>query len=175
MKNFKAHILIVDDVQFLSGKSGTQDVFFHIFNHLHQNGKQVIITSDKVYDRTVQATVDGSLSGVIFGDTVTVTKTSSVFSDINVGSGKTVTVSGISIGGPGSPNYSLQNNSTTTTANISQKSLTASYTAENKVYDRNNIATVAGELSGVISGDQVSLSNASAVLVVSTISIQLLP
>ena len=40
-------ILIIDDVQFLSGKSGTQDVFFHIFNHLHQNGKQVILTSDK--------------------------------------------------------------------------------------------------------------------------------
>ena len=40
-------ILIVDEVQFLSGKSGTQDVFFHIFNHLHQNGKQVILTSDK--------------------------------------------------------------------------------------------------------------------------------
>lgn len=40
-------ILIIDDVQFLSGKTGTQDVFFHIFNHLHQNGKQVILTSDK--------------------------------------------------------------------------------------------------------------------------------
>ncbi|MBK42340.1 MAG: chromosomal replication initiator protein DnaA [Flavobacteriaceae bacterium] len=40
-------ILIIDDVQFLSGKSGTQDVFFHIFNHLHQNGKQVVLTSDK--------------------------------------------------------------------------------------------------------------------------------
>ena len=40
-------VLIVDDVQFLSGKSGTQDVFFHIFNHLHQNGKQVVLTSDK--------------------------------------------------------------------------------------------------------------------------------
>ena len=40
-------ILIIDDVQFLSGKSGTQDVFFHIFNHLHQHGKQVILTSDK--------------------------------------------------------------------------------------------------------------------------------
>ena len=40
-------ILIIDDVQFFSGKSGTQDVFFHIFNHLHQNGKQVILTSDK--------------------------------------------------------------------------------------------------------------------------------
>ena len=40
-------ILIVDDIQLLSGKAGTQDVFFHIFNHLHQNGKQVILTSDK--------------------------------------------------------------------------------------------------------------------------------
>ena len=40
-------VLILDDVQFFSGKSGTQDVFFHIFNHLHQNGKQLILTSDK--------------------------------------------------------------------------------------------------------------------------------
>jgi chromosomal replication initiator protein len=40
-------VLIVDDIQFLAGKAGTQDVFFHIFNHLHQNGKQVILTSDK--------------------------------------------------------------------------------------------------------------------------------
>ena len=40
-------VLIIDYVQFFSGKSGTQDVFFHIFNHLHQNGKQVILTSDK--------------------------------------------------------------------------------------------------------------------------------
>lgn len=40
-------VLIVDDIQLLSGKAGTQDVFFHIFNHLHQNGKQVILTSDK--------------------------------------------------------------------------------------------------------------------------------
>jgi chromosomal replication initiator protein len=40
-------VLIIDDVQFFSGKSGTQDVFFHIFNYLHQNHKQVILTSDK--------------------------------------------------------------------------------------------------------------------------------
>ena len=40
-------VLLIDDVQFFSGKAGTQDVFFHIFNHLHQNGKQVILTSDK--------------------------------------------------------------------------------------------------------------------------------
>lgn len=40
-------VLIVDDIQFLSGKPGTQDVFFHIFNYLHQNGKQVVLTSDR--------------------------------------------------------------------------------------------------------------------------------
>lgn len=40
-------VLIIDDVQFFAGKERTQDVFFHIFNHLHQTGKQLILTSDK--------------------------------------------------------------------------------------------------------------------------------
>lgn len=40
-------VLIVDDIQFLSGKKATQDSFFHIFDYLHQNGKQIILTSDK--------------------------------------------------------------------------------------------------------------------------------
>src|SRR5690625_904775 len=40
-------VLIVDDIQLLSGKTGKQDVFFHIFNHFHQNGKPVILNSDK--------------------------------------------------------------------------------------------------------------------------------
>lgn len=40
-------VLIVDDIQMLSGKAGTQEVFFHIFNHLQQNGKQIVMTSDK--------------------------------------------------------------------------------------------------------------------------------
>jgi chromosomal replication initiator protein len=39
--------LIMDDVQFVAGKEKTQDVFFHIFNHLHQNNKQIVLTSDK--------------------------------------------------------------------------------------------------------------------------------
>ncbi len=39
-------VLVIDDVQFLAGKEKTQEIFFHIFNHLHQSGKQIIMTSD---------------------------------------------------------------------------------------------------------------------------------
>ena len=40
-------ILMIDDIQFLIGKEKTQDLFFHIFNTLHQSGKQIILSSDK--------------------------------------------------------------------------------------------------------------------------------
>ncbi len=39
-------VLIIDDIQDLIGKQRTQNTFFHIFNHLHQNQKQLILTSD---------------------------------------------------------------------------------------------------------------------------------
>lgn len=40
-------MLILDDVQEFSGKTATQNTFFHIFNHLHLNGKQIILSSDR--------------------------------------------------------------------------------------------------------------------------------
>ncbi|WP_353138804.1 chromosomal replication initiator protein DnaA [Pseudopedobacter sp.] len=40
-------VIIMDDVHNFAGKDKTQDIFFHIFNHLHQSGKQLILTSDK--------------------------------------------------------------------------------------------------------------------------------
>jgi chromosomal replication initiator protein len=40
-------VLIVDDIQFLANKIKTQEIFFHIFNQLHQSGKQLILTSDR--------------------------------------------------------------------------------------------------------------------------------
>ncbi len=40
-------VLIIDDIQEFMGLAKTQNTFFHIFNHLHQNGKQLILTSDR--------------------------------------------------------------------------------------------------------------------------------
>ena len=40
-------VLIIDDIQFISGKTKTQEEFFHIFNVLYQNNKQIILSSDK--------------------------------------------------------------------------------------------------------------------------------
>ena len=53
-------VLIVDDFQFIEGKDKSQIEFFHTFNELHQNGKQIIVSSDRLPNQI--ATVDERLA-----------------------------------------------------------------------------------------------------------------
>ncbi len=117
---------------------------------------------NKVYDGTTAATVTLS-TDKLGSDAVTASYTSASFADKNVGTGKTVSVSGISIAGADAGNYALQNTTASTTANITAKSITGSFTAANKYYDGTTSATITGRsLSGVISPDDVSLTGGTA-------------
>ena len=44
---YKTDVLIVDDVQFFTGKEKMQEIFFHTFNYLYQNNKQIVLSSDR--------------------------------------------------------------------------------------------------------------------------------
>lgn len=116
----------------------------------------------KVYDGTATATVTLADNRVA-GDSITDAYTGAVFPDKNVGNGKTVSVSGISISGPDAGNYQLGNTTATTTANITPLHITGSFTAANKVYDGTTSATVlTRSLVGTLNGDNTSLSGGTA-------------
>src|SRR5207253_1305507 len=101
----------------------------------------------------------------VSGDVLTDANTTATFADKNVGTGKTVSVGGITISGTDAANYTV-NTSTTTTASITTKALTVTgITASNKGYDGNTTATItttSAALSGVVGGDSVTLVKASA-------------
>ena len=77
-----------------------------------------ITAANKVYDGSTIATINTGLSGAATGDSVSVAVANGAFSDRNVGTGKTVSISGMTLGGTDAANYILSTNTATTTANI---------------------------------------------------------
>jgi hypothetical protein len=102
----------------------------------------------------------------VSGDTVTFGYTEATFDNKNVGTGKAVSVSGLSIGGADAGNYNLTSTTASTTADITAKSLTVSgITASNRTYDGGITATLntgSASLVGMVSGDNVTLVTTGA-------------
>ena len=115
---------------------------------------------DKVYDGNTTASVTLS-TDKLAGDAVTATYTSASFANKNVGTGKAVSVNGISISGTDAGNYHLTNATASTSADITPRGLTVGATGVDKVYDGNTSATVNISDNRVV-GDVLSTSYASA-------------
>ena len=96
---------------------------------------------NKVYDGTTTATATLADNRVA-GDVLTDSDTSASFADKNVGTGKTVSVGGISVSGTDAGNYTATNTTATTTANITPLALTVTAGGQDKVYDGTTTATV---------------------------------
>ncbi|MFM9068290.1 MAG: YDG domain-containing protein, partial [Planctomycetota bacterium] len=128
-----------------------------------------VSAQNKTYDGATTATLStdsAALSGLISGDTVTLSTSSATgaFDTKTIGTNKTVTTSGFSISGTDSGNYSLTQ--PTTSADITKAILTVTgVTAGSKTYDGNTTVTLnttAAALSGIIGPDAVTLSTSSA-------------
>jgi hypothetical protein len=118
---------------------------------------------NKVYDGGVSALIlTETPNGIVGTDVVTLTGGTATFMNKNVGMGKVVTLLGATLAGAGQGNYSLTSVGTTT-ANISAKPITGSFTAPNKGYD-GNVSSIASTrtANGVVGTDTVSLAGGTA-------------
>jgi len=121
-----------------------------------------VTANSKVYDGTNAAAISNcSLTGVVSGDTVTCSVGSATFADKNIGTGKIITATGITLGGGTAGNYQLSSTSATTSANITTKVLTVTATGVNKVYDGNTTAAVT-LLDNRVAGDVLTINYGSA-------------
>ena len=133
--------------------------------------KSITVTAtgiNKIYDQFNTATVTLS-NNKVSGDDVTNAYTAANFDDKNVGDGKNVSVTGISIGGADKDNYTLSSTSASTSANITKKGLIVSASSDGKVYDALTIATVSLN-TNKISGDVVVPTYSTASFATKTVA-----
>jgi hypothetical protein len=121
--------------------------------------------ADKVYDGNANATVTANpLQGKFNGETVDLVVSNAHFDDENAGQNKTVSAD-LALSGADASNYTLKSTTASTEANITKKDITGSFTAQNKVYDGNDSATVTGRSvnqADVVGSDNVSLTGGTA-------------
>jgi hypothetical protein len=120
----------------------------------------------KVYDGTTNAVLsagDYTIPGLIGGDTVTLTATSGSYAQKDVGTGITVNLSGLALGGTDGGDYTLSSTSLTGTGSITARPLTITLTGTvSKVYNGTTTATLTPAnyvLSNVVTGDTVALND----------------
>ncbi|WP_409026784.1 YDG domain-containing protein [Janthinobacterium sp. SUN098] len=133
------------------------------------SGVTGIVAGNKVYDGGVAASLNmagASFTGMVGGDNLTVSGASGSFADKNAGTGKTVNISGMVLGGTDAGNYDFTNATASSTANISKATISgvSGIVAGNKVYDGTATAslnTAGATFAGMIGGDSLSVSGAS--------------
>jgi hypothetical protein len=112
----------------------------------------VITPSGKVYDATTAASAICGLTGLVAPDNVTCSPTSTTFADANVGAGKTVTATGISLSGTPSGNYTV-NSSATGTASITARPITVTPdSSQAKIYGQSDPSLTKHVTSGSLAG-----------------------
>ncbi len=117
-----------------------------------------ITASSKTYDGATTATLNSSaaaFAGMITDDQLTVASASGAFVDKNAGSGKTVNISGITLGGADAGNYALSSTAANTTADINKAPLTVTAESKSRVYGAANPALTT-TISGFVAGENLS-------------------
>jgi hypothetical protein len=166
--NAGAGIAVTATAISLSGPAAANYVLSSTTAATTANINQATVTAsvsaqNKTYDTTTNTTISCSLAGVLGSDSVTCSSGAASFASAGAGTGITVTATGISLSGPAAPNYLLSSTTATTTANITQATVTASVSAQNKTYDTTTNATITScTLAGVLGTDSVSCSSAAA-------------
>ncbi len=116
--------------------------------------------NNKVYDGTTAATFDSSgavLSGVVNGDSVSLSGGTASFADKDVGAGKTVTVTGLGLSGDGAGNYVLDTDAASLTADITKATLTVTADDASRTYGDAN-PTFTATISGFVNDEDLSTS-----------------
>jgi hypothetical protein len=127
------------------------------------------ITANKTYDGTTAATLNtahAAFTGMVAGDNLTVATAAGAFTDKNAGTGKTVNISGMSLGGADADNYTLATTTAKITADITRATISGitGITAANKTYDGTTAATLNtahAAFTGMIPGDSLNIATAA--------------